>query len=172
MNIKKRLVAAVTIPTMLLILLYIASWFFFHKPDFVNAGQLNTSIIESIELITPDDNVVISDLDEINAILSCFYKDTFAVPRYYDLSNVGGCAGNHWNTGFIMILSGNGHKLEIRFSECDSFHEIKREFIILSVNHKSRLFFLPARSRFLLGGYDLQSLSDSIGKYIDVGCVN
>ena len=46
----------------------------FLDESFVVVGQLNTEMIEKIELSYDDEKILISNIDDINAILSCMNK--------------------------------------------------------------------------------------------------
>jgi hypothetical protein len=170
----KNAIIAIIITIFILSILFFIPWKYYFSADLMDVvGEFNTLIVEQIELAANGEIVTIADPDEINAIINCFNTEIFAVTRSYDSLATGGCGGYHWDTGFSMRFIGNGYDTQLNFDFCDSPHQhsVSKQFINWTINPVSQSLYLNTGCYFLLGGYNLQGLSDIINKYINVKCV-
>ena len=154
-----------------LILIFYSS--FFINGSKIVVGQLNVDMIEVIELLNGDDIIALENPDEISTLLSCIDKEIVVKTGSYDWLAAGGCGGFHWNKDFRMKFIGRGKETTIHFYNCDAPHQhaIEKDFIRWTVSPQAKLFYLIVGKSFLLGGYDLQNLSDNLTKFTDIECV-
>lgn len=63
--------------------------------DPICIGEFRSSDIDKIELICNDEQILITNDDDISEIVSCFSKRVYVNTAFFDWASISGCGGLH-----------------------------------------------------------------------------